>query len=73
MAMTCLGSGLRALAHKFDGVDLFVGHDGAPVPAKQQPRWARRKELEDLQARLDTSNVRTGQRERKHRGRTRGG
>ena len=60
-----LGSGLRALAHKFDGVHLFAGHEGAPVPAKQQPRDPQRKELEDLQARLITSEAHTRQREGK--------
>ena len=66
-----LSSGLRALAHKFDGihlfdgVHLFVSHEGAPVPTKQQPRGPQRKELDDLQARPDTSEAHTRQRERK--------
>ena len=47
------------LAPKFDGAHLFAGHEGALVPAKkQQPRSAQRKELEELQARLDASRQR---------------
>jgi NADH dehydrogenase [ubiquinone] 1 alpha subcomplex assembly factor 7 len=61
MAMACLAQypvSPGALAHKFDGAHLFAGHEGALVPAKQQPRSAQRKELEDLQARLDASRQR---------------
>lgn len=35
------------------------------MPAKQEPRTAQRKKLEGLQARLDTSEARTRQREDK--------
>ncbi|KAF8267438.1 Up-regulated during septation-domain-containing protein, partial [Lactarius quietus] len=57
------GSGAGALAQKFDGAHLFAGHEGAVVPAKQQPRGAQRKGLEELQARLDASEARTRERE----------
>ena len=59
MAITCFARVSGALAHKFDGVHLFAGHEGAPVPTKEQPRSAQLKESEDLQARLDTSEART--------------
>jgi hypothetical protein len=48
------------LTHKFDGAHLFAGHEGAVVPSK---RGAQRKDLEELQARLDASEARTRQRE----------
>ena len=44
MEMTCLAQVPGALAHIFDGIHLFAGHEGAPVPAKQQPRSAQRDE-----------------------------
>ena len=44
-----------ALASKFDSAPLFAGHEGAPVPVKQWPHSAQRKELEDPQARVDAS------------------
>ena len=62
MAMTCLAQVSGALAPKFDSVHLFAGHEGASVPA---PCHAQPKELEDLQARLITSEARTRQREGK--------
>ena len=65
MEMTCLAQVPGALAQIFDGIHLFAGHEGAPVPAKQQPRSEQRKELDDLRARLDTSEARTRQREGK--------
>ena len=34
------------LVHKFDG--LFAGHEGTPVPTKQQPYSAQQTELENL-------------------------
>ena len=34
------------LAHKFDG--LFAGHEGTPVPTKQQLHSAQQTELENL-------------------------
>lgn len=52
-----------ALAPKFDGAHLFAGHEGALVPARQQPRDAQRRELEELQARLDASEARAQERE----------
>ena len=65
MEMTCLAQVPGALAHIFDGIYLFAGHEGGLVPAKQQPRSAQREELEDLRARLDTFEARTRQREGK--------
>ena len=59
MAITCFAQVSGALAHKIDRVRLFTGHEGAPVPTKEQPRSAQLKEREDLQARLDTSEART--------------
>ena len=56
-------SGAGALAHKFDGVHLFAGHEGAVVPTRLQTRGAQQKELEDLQARLDASKDRARRRE----------
>ena len=56
-------SGAGALAHKFDGVHLFTGHEGAVVPTRLQTRGAQQKELEDLQARLDASKDRARRRE----------
>jgi chromosome segregation ATPase len=56
-------SGGGALAPKFDGAHLFAGHEGAVVPARQQPRSAQRKEVEELQARLDASEARAQRRE----------
>ena len=56
-------SGGGALAPKFDGAHLFAGHEGAVVPSRQQPRSAQRKELEELQARLDASEARARRRE----------
>ena len=47
-----------ALASKFDSAPLFVGHEGALVPAKQCPHSAQRKELEDPHARVDASRQR---------------
>lgn len=55
-------SSARALAPKFDGAHLDAGHKGAVAPAKQQPRGAQRKGLEDLQARLDASEARARER-----------
>ena len=52
--------GSPALAPKFDGAHLFAGHAGAVVPFK---RGAQRKELEELQARLDASETRARRRE----------
>ena len=49
--------GSPALAPKFDGAHLNAGHAGAVVPFK---RGAQRKELEELQARLDTSEATHG-------------
>ena len=63
MAMTCSALVSGALAHKFDGVHLFADHEGAAVPAKQHLRCLQRKELEDLHARLVTSEACTRQRE----------
>ena len=63
MAMTCLALVSGALAHKFDGVRLFAVHEGPAVPAKQHLRCLQRKELEDLHARLVTSEACTRQRE----------
>ena len=57
------GSGAGALAQKFDGAHLFAGHEGAVMPARLQARGAQRKELEDLQARLDASEDRARRRE----------
>ena len=65
MAMTCLAQVSGALAPKFDNVHLFAGHEGAPVPARQQPCHAQPKGLEDLQSRLITSEACTRQREGK--------
>ncbi|KAH9055308.1 Up-regulated during septation-domain-containing protein [Lactarius vividus] len=56
-------SGAGALAPKFDGAHLFAGNAGAVVPGKQQPHGAQRKELEELEARLDASEARARQRE----------
>ncbi|KAH9009841.1 Up-regulated during septation-domain-containing protein [Lactarius deliciosus] len=56
-------SGAGALAPKFDGAHLFAGNAGAVVPGKQQSRGAQRKELEELEARLDASEARARQRE----------
>jgi hypothetical protein len=58
-----VSSSSGALTHKFDGAHLFAGHEGAMFPAKQQPRGAQRKELEELQARLDASEALARQRE----------
>ncbi len=46
-----------------DGAHLFAGHEGPVVPATQQPRGARRKDLVDLRARLDASEARARKRE----------
>ncbi|KAH9022188.1 Up-regulated during septation-domain-containing protein [Lactarius hengduanensis] len=54
-------SGAGALAPKFDGAHLFAGNAGAVVPGKT--RGAQRKELEELEARLDASEARARQRE----------
>ncbi|KAI9431299.1 Up-regulated during septation-domain-containing protein [Lactarius indigo] len=56
-------SGAGTLAPKFDGAHLFAGHEGAVVPEKLQLRAAQRKELEELEARLDASEARARQRE----------
>ena len=61
MVMTCLAQVSGALAHKFDGVRLFAVHEGPAVPEKQHLRCLQRKELEDLHARLVTSEACTRQ------------